>query len=298
MANLRFYAQEIDDILGRADKATAATALTSTDTLAGLGDGLYTATAEVASAISDSPVSVAFTLRVLADMYILILADGSDTYTGAPGAWHKSSSGEDTTARAAIAEHIADKSNPHEVTKAQVGLGNVDNVATKDVLVKLVDSGAKNRMDLSQPETVRDTAYSSLADGGVNLSCSNKVWTQYTVVVPVISGKDFTFAMKIANVNGDLSSGYIYVRDENNNNYFQIHITAAGEYVKTFTATTNTVRVFVYLNNSSTAKTVSLDAYGMLCTTEDYAISPAFVPHRPSYDELVARIEALESGGN
>lgn len=195
---------------------------------------------------------------------------------------------------AAIADHVADTNNPHQTTKEQVGLGNVDNVATKDVLAELVDSGAKNRMDLSQPETVRDTAYSSLADGGVNLSCSNKVWTQYTVVVPVISGKDFTFAMKIANVNGDLSSGYIYVRDENNNNYFQIHITAAGEYVKTFTATTNTVRVFVYLNNSSTAKTVSLDAYGMLCTTEDYAISPEFVPHRPSYDELIARVEALE----
>lgn len=142
MANLSFYAQEIDDILGRADKATAATALTSTDTLAGLGDGLYTATAEVASAISDSPVSVAFTLRVLADMYILILADGSDTYTGAPGVWHKSSSGEDTTARAAIAEHIAGKSNPHEVTKEQVGLGNVDNTADIDKPVSTAVSAA------------------------------------------------------------------------------------------------------------------------------------------------------------
>lgn len=89
MANLSFYAQEIDNILGRADKATAATALTSTDTLAGLTDGLYTATAEVASAISDSPVSVAFTLRVLANMYILMLAGGSDIYTGVPGAWYK-----------------------------------------------------------------------------------------------------------------------------------------------------------------------------------------------------------------
>lgn len=193
--------------------------------------------------------------------------------------------------------HKSDKANPHEVTKAQVGLGNVDNVATKDVLANLVDAGAKNILDLSQPETVRDTVYSSLADGGVNLSCSNKVWTQYAVVVPVTSGKGYTFTMEIANVNGDLSSGYIFVRDENNNNYFDIRITAAGEYVKTFTATTNTVRVLVFLNNSATAKTVSLDTYGMLCTAEDYAISPEFVPHRPRYDELVARIEALEKAG-
>lgn len=89
MANLSFLASEIDDILGRADKATAATALASTDTLAGLTDGLHTATADVASAISDSPVSVAFTLRVIANMYILILADGSEIYTGAPGSWYK-----------------------------------------------------------------------------------------------------------------------------------------------------------------------------------------------------------------
>lgn len=89
MANLSFDAQEIDGILGRADKATAATALTSTDTLAGLTDGLYTATADVASAISDSPVSVTFTLRVIANMYILMLADGSEIYTGVPGTWYK-----------------------------------------------------------------------------------------------------------------------------------------------------------------------------------------------------------------
>jgi hypothetical protein len=33
------------------------------------------------------------------------------------------------------------------------------------------------------------------------------------------------------------------------------------------------------------------------CTAEDYEISPKFVPYRPSYDELVARIEALEKAG-
>lgn len=31
-----------------------------------------------------------------------------------------------------LTEHIADKTNPHKVTKSQVGLGNVPNVATND----------------------------------------------------------------------------------------------------------------------------------------------------------------------
>lgn len=36
----------------------------------------------------------------------------------------------DKTATAALNTHVADKANPHQVTKAQVGLGNVDNFAT------------------------------------------------------------------------------------------------------------------------------------------------------------------------
>lgn len=41
-------------------------------------------------------------------------------------------SSEDTVARDSIDNHKADKANPHEVTKAQVGLGNVDNTADLD----------------------------------------------------------------------------------------------------------------------------------------------------------------------
>lgn len=37
--------------------------------------------------------------------------------------------------KAAFDAHVADKANPHEVTKAQVGLGNVPNVATNDQTV-------------------------------------------------------------------------------------------------------------------------------------------------------------------
>lgn len=194
MANLSFYASEIDDILGRADKATAATALTSTDTLAGLTDGLYTATAEVASAISDSPVSVAFTLRVLADMYILILADGSNIYTGAPGSWHESSSGEDTTARTAIAEHIADKSNPHEVTKAQVGLGNVNNTSDID---KPVSTAMQAALSGKQDNLTFDTTPTS---GSINPVTSGGLFSMFRNTVN---------RQSIINGTGDLNSAII-----------------------------------------------------------------------------------------
>ncbi len=292
MANLSFYAQEIDDILGRADKATAATALTSADTLAGLGDGLYTATAEVASAISDSPVSVAFTLRVLADMYILILADGSDTYTGAPGSWHKSSIGEDTTARAAIAEHIADKNNPHEVTKVQIGLGNVDNVSTKDVLAELVDSGAKNLIqNAATSRTENGVTFTVNADGTVSLNgtASATIWFPIMTNMTINSGT-YTISNGLAD---DTARVIISTTNSLSSRIFDSN--ESGYITKTIDSISG---VNAYLRVASGKVTDGTVVKPMLCTKAAWDISQEYVPYRPSYDELVARIEALESGGN
>lgn len=44
-------------------------------------------------------------------------------------------------------------------------------------------------------------------------------------------------------------------------------------------------------------QTISQTVQPMICTAEDYAISPAFVPYRPSWQELYEMILALQSGG-
>lgn len=51
--------------------------------------------------------------------------------------------------------HIADTSNPHEVTKAQVGLGNVDNTADKDKAVKSAGTCTGNAKTASKWQTAR-----------------------------------------------------------------------------------------------------------------------------------------------
>lgn len=48
---------------------------------------------------------------------------------------------EQTNAQA-IATHVADKQNPHEVTKAQIGLGNVDNTADLDKPISIATQSA------------------------------------------------------------------------------------------------------------------------------------------------------------
>ena len=154
----------------------------------------------------------------------------------------------------------------------------------------LLNREAKNLVDMSIPSTVLDTDYTPLTNGGLKLSCSNKSWTQYIVTADVTAGKTMFFSLKVENVTGDLSSGHVFIRNEGSTIYTDKHITAAGEYVLRFTPTTSIVRIMLYVNNSSTTKTVSLDAYGMLCTAEDYAISPEFVPYAPTNRELYEMI--------
>ena len=67
-----------------------------------------------------------------------------------------------TTNKTNIDNHIANKSNPHEVTKAQIGLGNVDN--TSD-LNKPISSATQSALNLKQ-----DTL-----TAGYNMSIDNNV---------------------------------------------------------------------------------------------------------------------------
>ena len=60
-----------------------------------------------------------------------------------------------------LSTHIANKSNPHEVTKAQVGLGNVDN--TSDVN-KPVSTATQNALDLKANKSEIPTKVSQLSN--------------------------------------------------------------------------------------------------------------------------------------
>ena len=53
-----------------------------------------------------------------------------------------------------VDDHIADTNNPHEVTKDQVGLGNVDNTSDMD---KPVSTATQDALDLKQDVLVAGT---------------------------------------------------------------------------------------------------------------------------------------------
>ena len=183
-----------------------------------------------------------------------------------------------------IPGHIADTNNPHQVTKEQVGLGNVDNVATKDVLAELVDSGAKNLLNhTAYTRTVNGVTYTVNADRSITIT-SDGTNTQsllyLTMNAPLAAG---TYIL--AGCTGGSPTKYdmrVKVSDTITTNY---------DGGTAFSSDGTPIEASIVVRAS---QTLNVTINPMICTAEDYAISPEVVPYRPSYDELVARIEALE----
>ena len=75
-------------------------------------------------------------------------------------------------------------------------------------------------------------------------------------------------------------------------------ITGNGTISVPFTWNGGTLYVQFYSNYNATLYANSFSAEDvMICTVADYKISPAFVPYRPSWQEMYEMIKALQSGG-
>lgn len=113
-------------------------------------------------------------------------------------------SAEDTVAREAIAEHVLDKANPHEVTATQVGLGNVNNTSDIDKPVSTAMQTAldakANTADVYSKNEV-DTALGSKQNVITDLADIRSGAALGSTAVQPVSGKglstnDYTTAEK------------------------------------------------------------------------------------------------------
>ena len=92
-------------------------------------------------------------------------------------------------------EHIADKANPHQVTKAQVGLGNVDNTADVDKPV----SNAVNSAIITATTDMATKAYVNSKDGDLT----------------TLATTDKTSLVKAINEIHDVTKGVVALYDKN-----------------------------------------------------------------------------------
>lgn len=183
--------------------------------------------------------------------------------------------------------HIADTNNPHQVTKAQVGLGNVDNVATKDVLAELVDSGTKNFL---KNEATSQSIVTVNADGTITINGTAPANTDINITIST------TTTLEPGDYIWSVANGASGV-------YFSVRPGVAGTTQYTCTGTTTNIqfsiderttinRIYLFINRGTTVQELTFKP--MICTEAAWKVSQHYVPPRPSYDELVARIEALE----
>ncbi len=196
-----------------------------------------------------------------------------------------------------IPGHIADTNNPHQVTKAQVGLGNVDNTSDADKpisaavqaqLARLIDAGAKNLFNVDKIDTAGTyNADYDIVNGKISVSTTGSYGRlSCRLNLPAGAYKFATLASDI-NISGGAAEIRI-VTDASGSGTIAFKAIEDGECVIAFTlATEQTIFLMFYLNRSSSsyANSASFESI-MLCTAANYDISPEFVPYAPTNREL------------
>ena len=154
---------------------------------------------------------------------------------------------------------------------------NTTNEATdRAALVELVDGGAKNHIDAPSGSGTR--------------------WTDITCNLPagewVLSFDELSTTWE-APTNNSIQIGFFTENYSSiTSNYVYIDLDAKVLKVTTLD-TAKIIRVYASPTNVPD-KTITY-RNAMICTEAAWNISQAYQPHRPSYDELIARIEALEN---
>lgn len=160
--------------------------------------------------------------------------------------------------------------------------------AAPDALVEIVDSGAKNVINnAAKSRTENGVTFTVNADGTVSLTgtASATIWFPIMTNMSIDAGTytvsnglaDDTVRVIISTTNS-LSSR---IFDSNESGYI----------TKTIDAISG---VNTYLRIASGRTTDGAVVKPMLCTKAAWDISHQYVPYRPSYAELVARVEALK----
>lgn len=168
-------------------------------------------------------------------------------------------------------------------------------------LIDLIDSGQKNLVNAQNPSGQQRATIVNSANGGVVISCNNVTWATTAYSVYITPNEDYklviyvdeadvsnvTFRCFTSAVDDDGAELEVLPRTE--------QITETGVYELDINTQYNRIKISPNINNSATAGSGSATIRMMLCSKAAWDISQKYVPYRPSYDELVARITALEN---
>lgn len=198
---------------------------------------------------------------------------------------------------------LATKLNTADVDAAlsSTSTNPVQNKAVQAPIARLVDAEAKNLLNLVTPSTINRMGITDDGNGSVTASCNNVTWANSGYELSLTAGKTYKFIIYVDSASVSNVQFQCFVGDISGSEAQELgrtsRITSPGVYSVDFVATTK-IRVGINLNNSATAASGSATYHAMLCTAEDYAISPEFVPYAPSNRELYEMILALQNAQN
>lgn len=167
--------------------------------------------------------------------------------------------------------------------------------AAPDALTKIIDGGAKNTININPPNGTDSTGitYTPNADKSFTAQGTATALSQKRLLT--ISAEDapkFNGMILSGCPSGGGKSTYrlVFMRDGSPYNTYAIDY-GNGAVIRNVPAVP--CRVFVYIESGQTVDNLTFKP--MICTKAEWDISQEYVPYRPSYAELVARVEALEA---
>lgn len=275
-------------------------------------DGAYTGEeidAAVAKANEAAPQSTTYTKSEV-DSALSGKADASHTHTrgeitdlGAAAAKGvdntPTSSSTNLVESGGVATALAAKLNTADVDAAlsNTSTNPVQNKVVQAPIASLVDRGAKNVFNLegstfnSRPENT--TTATKNADGSVLVSATGSGIRIAHFTVNLQSGVNYHLSGCPS--GGGASTYSLDIRDLTNAQIPDSFDIGSGS--SSFTVPTSGIYYLsVRFADGYTTPSEGITFKPMLCTAEDYAISPEFVPYAPSNRELYEMILALQSG--
>lgn len=194
--------------------------------------------------------------------------------------------------KADVADLTAETAAREAADSAMTALEAEDRAA----LVELVDGGAKNTLPNN---AVSASIFTHNEDGTVTatgeVGTSNRYCVIYEGAPPESSTGKWIFSGCPS--GGSTTTYRLFLQDMSSGTASTIvALTGVGDYqaVEVDLSGMTQIRCQIVAYANYTANSVVFSP--MLCTKAAWGISQAFVPYRPSYDDLIARIEALEGG--
>lgn len=162
-------------------------------------------------------------------------------------------------------------------------------------LMEIVDSGAKNIIDINPPNGTDSTGITYTPNADKSFTAQGTATSLSQKRLLTVSAEDapkFNGMVLSGCPSGGANNTYrlVFMRD---GSPYTTYATDYGDGTVIQNVPAVPCRVFLYIESG---QTVDIMFKPMICTKAAWDISHQYVPHRPNYDELIARIEALEGG--